>query len=35
MTRLGPYLAMVVLAGWGTVRGIEEAVRMYIQRVCR
>jgi len=25
----------VVLAAYGTVRGIEEAVRMYIQRACR
>ena len=35
MTRLGAYVVMVVLAGWGTVRGIEEAVRVYIVRVCR
>ena len=35
MTRLGAYVAMVVLAGWGTVRGIEEAVRVYIERACR
>ena len=35
MTRAASYLLMVVLAGWGTVRGVEEAVRVYIERACR
>ena len=35
MTRAASYLLMVVLAGWGTVRGIEEAVRIMLLRRLR
>jgi len=35
MTRAASYLVMVVLAGWGTVRGIEEAVKLWVVRATR
>ena len=35
MTRLGAYVVMVVLAGYGTLRGLEEAVRVWVERCVR
>jgi len=29
------WLAVIVLAAWGSVRGVEEAVRIYIERATR
>ena len=35
MTRLGAWAAMLLLTGYGTLRGLEEAVRIYVERaVC-
>ena len=31
MTRIAAWAAVVVLAAWGSLRGIEEAVRIYIE----
>jgi len=35
MTRIGAWAAMLLLTGYGTLRGLEEAVRVYIERACR
>ena len=30
-----PWAAVVVLTVWGTIRGIEEAIRVWVVRACR
>jgi hypothetical protein len=35
VTRIGAYAALIVLTLYGTVRGVEEAVRIYIVRFTR
>jgi hypothetical protein len=33
VTRIGAYAAMIALAGYGVLLGLEEAVRIYVTRL--